>query len=175
MPAESYLGVPIPVGREVIGVISVQSTEQQGRFDEDDVRLLSIIAANVGAAIHNAQLYQETQRRAGEMAALAEAGRDVAATLDLPTVLERIAGHGKDLLAAASSAVYLLQPDGRMLRVIAAVGNYADALLGHDLEVGRGMVGHIVQSGVAERIDDATRDPRSVPSSAPRRNRWERG
>ncbi len=162
LPSESYLGVPVPVGREVIGVISVQSTEQEGRFDEEDVRLLRIIAANVGAAIHNAQLYQETQRRAGEMAALAEAGRDVAATLDLPTVLERIAGHGRDLLAAGNSAVAVLQPDGGTLQVIAAVGDIADAMLGYEIQVGDGMVGAIVQQGVAERIDDTTRDPRAV-------------
>jgi PAS domain S-box-containing protein len=162
VPARSYLGVPIPVGRQVIGVISVQSTQREGRFDEDDVRLLSTIAANVGAAIQNAQLYEESQRRAGEMAALAEVGRDVASTLDPATVLERIAGHARELLAAGSSGVYLLQPDGRTLRVIAAVGDVADVLLGYEIEVGTGIVGHIVQSGVAGRIEDTTEDPRTV-------------
>ena len=29
VPAASYLGVPIPVGDEIIGVLSVQSTEQE--------------------------------------------------------------------------------------------------------------------------------------------------
>jgi transcriptional regulator with GAF, ATPase, and Fis domain len=29
VPAASYLGVPIPVGDEIIGVLSVQSTEQK--------------------------------------------------------------------------------------------------------------------------------------------------
>ncbi len=36
----SYLGVPIRSGGLVIGVISVQSTDQEGRFTEADVRLL---------------------------------------------------------------------------------------------------------------------------------------
>ncbi len=60
-PSRSYLGVPIPVGREVIGVISVQSTKKTGRFGHDDVRLLSTIAANVGAAIQNARLFAEVE------------------------------------------------------------------------------------------------------------------
>jgi transcriptional regulator with GAF, ATPase, and Fis domain len=34
----SYLGVPIPSGGEVIRVVSVQSTEQEGRFSEADQR-----------------------------------------------------------------------------------------------------------------------------------------
>ncbi len=55
-PARSYLGVPILVAGRAIGVISVQSTQQAGRFGESDTRLVSTIAANVGAAIQNARL-----------------------------------------------------------------------------------------------------------------------
>ena len=62
--------------------ISVQSTTEEGRFGESDARLLSTIAANVGSAIQNARLYQEAQRRGDEMAALAEVGREISATLD---------------------------------------------------------------------------------------------
>jgi len=62
VPALSYLGVPITVGDHAIGVISVQSTTQEGRFDQADNRLLGIIAANVGVAIQNARLFAETQQ-----------------------------------------------------------------------------------------------------------------
>src|SRR5439155_605821 len=80
-PARSYLGVPILVAGRAIGVISVQSTQQAGRFGENDTRLVSTIAANVGVAIQNARLYRETQRRASEMAALADLGREVGGML----------------------------------------------------------------------------------------------
>lgn len=62
IPAASYLGVPIPVGDEIIGVLSVQSTEQENRFDENDLRLLSTIASSVGVAMKNAQLFEEVQQ-----------------------------------------------------------------------------------------------------------------
>ena len=62
LPAASYLGVPIPVGDEIIGVLSVQSTEQENRFNENDLRLLSTIAASVGVALRNAQLFEEVQQ-----------------------------------------------------------------------------------------------------------------
>lgn len=58
-PSASYLGVPIPVGGEIIGVLSVQSTEKENVFNEDDMRLLSTIAAHVGIAINNANSYEE--------------------------------------------------------------------------------------------------------------------
>jgi PAS domain S-box-containing protein len=57
---ETFLGVPIMAGKEAIGVLSVQHT-QAGRYTQDDVRLVSTIAANLGIALENARLYTETQ------------------------------------------------------------------------------------------------------------------
>jgi GAF domain-containing protein len=76
-PSRSYLGVPIMLGDEAIGVISVQSTEIEGRFAPADVQLLSTLAAHVGVAINNARLYREADRRGKEMAAVADLGREV--------------------------------------------------------------------------------------------------
>ena len=61
IPAASYLGVPIPVGDEIIGVLSIQSTEQENRFNESDLRLLSTIAASVGVALYNATLFEDVK------------------------------------------------------------------------------------------------------------------
>ncbi len=58
----SYLGVPIPVGDEIIGVLSVQSTEKENVFSEDDMRLLGTIAAHVGIAINNANAYKQLNK-----------------------------------------------------------------------------------------------------------------
>ncbi len=159
--AQSYLGVPIVVGQKAIGVISVQSISQEGRFDEADKSLLTTIAASVGAAIHNAQLYQETQRHAEEMAALAEVGRDISTTLDLPTVLERIASHARDLLAANSSAVYLADPDGQTLRAVVALSGIADEIKASAIQLGDGIIGDLAQRQAAEVINDANNDPRA--------------
>jgi PAS domain S-box-containing protein len=62
-PSRSYLGVPIVVGEKAIGVISVQSTREEGRFGDAEAGLLGTIAANVGVAIQNARLF-EAQRDA---------------------------------------------------------------------------------------------------------------
>ncbi len=60
--AASYMGVPIPVGDENIGVLSVQSTEQENRFNENDQRLLNTIASSVGVALRNAQLFEDVEQ-----------------------------------------------------------------------------------------------------------------
>ena len=78
----------------------------------DDARLLSTLASNVGTAIQNARLYSESQRRASEMAALADVGREISATLDLESLLQRIVELAAKLLDGTSSAVYLADDDG---------------------------------------------------------------
>ena len=59
--AKSYLGVPITVRGKAIGVISVQSTHEEGRFTPADQSLLTTMATGVGIAIRNAQLFAEAR------------------------------------------------------------------------------------------------------------------
>jgi len=160
--ARSYLGLPIIAGDTAIGVISVQSTKQEGRFGDSDVRLLTTIAANVGIAIQNARLYRETLRRASEMAALADVGREISATLDPGAVLERIAEQAQNLLATGSSAVYLAQPDGRSFRATVALGEIAAEILADTIVEGEGIIGDIVARKTAEAVNDVRADPRTV-------------
>ena len=56
-PAETWLGVPIFVGEEVIGVVSLQSF-QPDDFPDADVRLLTTLTANMGVALDNARLFE---------------------------------------------------------------------------------------------------------------------
>jgi signal transduction histidine kinase/CheY-like chemotaxis protein/putative methionine-R-sulfoxide reductase with GAF domain len=158
----SYLGVPILVGDKAIGVVSIQSIEEEGRFGEADARVLSTIASNLGTAIRNAQLYQESQRRAREMAELADVGREISATLEQEHVLQRIAERAMELLEADTSAVYLAQADRRTLRAIAAVGSDADAIRADTIVLGEGIIGTLATEGRAEFVNDVLHDQRAV-------------
>jgi len=160
--SRSYLGVPILAGKKPIGVISVQSVLQEGRFGESDVHLLSTIAANVGAAIQNARLYKETQRRAVEMAALAEIGSDIASTHEIEPVLERLAARTKELLNVGDIALYLIQPDGDTMRAMVALGKYTEEIKSSVLHLGEGISGSIAQSGIAEYVNYPEHDPRVI-------------
>src|SRR6266700_2314719 len=93
----SYLGVPIPSGGQTIGVISVQSTDQEGRFTEADQRLLSTIASAVGVAIHNAKLFEEARqaRAAAEEADAAKSSFLSTVSHELRTPLTSVLGFAK--------------------------------------------------------------------------------
>jgi GAF domain-containing protein/CheY-like chemotaxis protein/HPt (histidine-containing phosphotransfer) domain-containing protein len=163
-PAKSYLGVPIISGTDAIGVVSVQSMQRAGRFGASDSRLLSTIAANVGIAIQNARLYQETRRRGSEMAALAELGREVGGLLELDPILGRTAERARELLEADTSAVFLRDGDDEQRFVpVVALGATADLLLADTIESGVGIIGDLASRGAAEVVNDVLGDGRGVP------------
>ena len=162
-PVKSFLGVPILIGERAIGVLSVQSTTQEGRFGEADVRLLSTIAANVGVAIQNARLFLEARRRADEMAALAEVAREVSATLDLEAVLRQMTERAQALLEVDTSAVFLADESGERFRAIVAIGPVAEQIMADTISLGEGIIGDVAVRRTAEVVNDVLQDPRTVP------------
>jgi PAS domain S-box-containing protein len=159
---KSYLGVPLIAGGEVIGVVSLQNIDREDAFSQADLSLLSTLALNMGVTLENARLYQETQRRADQMALTADVGRELSATLDLQTVLERIAAHVHELFEARDTVLRLAEPDGQNFPVLVALGKYADQYCQDVVTMGRGITGYIARSGVAEIIDDLDTDTRTV-------------
>lgn len=102
--AASYLGVPIPVGDEIGGVLSVQSTEQENRFGENDLRLLTTIASSVGVALKNAILFEEVKKaqmeaeeasKAAELANEAKSAFLSTVSHELRTPLTSVLGFAK--------------------------------------------------------------------------------
>ena len=71
-------------GDQARGLIELGDMEREDAFSESDVRLLQTLANSMSVALENARLFDETQRRTREAAALAEVGRDISSTLDLP-------------------------------------------------------------------------------------------
>lgn len=157
---ESWLGVPILAGDKVLGIVDIQSYKQHA-FDDEHVRLLQTLSANMGVAIENARLHGETNRRAEEMSALAEIGNDIATTLELQPVLERIAGRAKELLKVRDIAIFMREGDGETFSAPVALGTYVEEITATSVKIGEGITGAIAQSGVAEIVNDPPNDPRS--------------
>lgn len=108
----SYLGVPIPSGGEVAGVISVQSTDEEGRFTEADQRLLSTIASAVGVALHNAKLFEEARlaRAAAEEADAAKSSFLSTVSHELRTPLTSVLGFAKIIRRRLQERLFPLIP-----------------------------------------------------------------
>ena len=109
----SYLGVPIPAGGQTIGVISVQSTDQEGRFTDADQRLLSTIASAVGVAFHNARLFEETRqaKAAAEEADAAKSSFLSTVSHELRTPLTSVLGFAKIIRRRLEDRLFPLIPE----------------------------------------------------------------
>ena len=107
------LGVPIPSGGQVIGVISVQSDEQEGRFTEADQRLLSTIATAVGVAFHNAKLFEEAgqARAAAEQADAAKSSFLSTVSHELRTPLTSVLGFAKIIRRRLEERLFPMIPE----------------------------------------------------------------
>jgi len=107
-------------------------------------------------------LGERAERRARELAALVEVGRDITATLDLNRVLERIARHAWRILESDDCDLYLMEPDRRTMKAIVSLSPYAAETMADPVYVGEGIVGYVAQSGVAEMVNDMLADPRAI-------------
>jgi signal transduction histidine kinase/CheY-like chemotaxis protein len=112
-PSASYLGVPIPSGGEVIGVISVQSTDHEGRFSEPDQRLLSTIASSVGVSLYNAKLFEEAShaRAAAEEADAAKSSFLSTVSHELRTPLTSVLGFAKIIRRRLEERLFPMIPE----------------------------------------------------------------
>ena len=72
--------LPLLAGKEVIGGITIADFEKENAFSDISIGMLETIASNMGTAIQNAHLFDETKRlfkEAEEARASAEQACDV--------------------------------------------------------------------------------------------------
>ena len=138
-PSRSYLGVPILVGDEAIGVVSVQSIEEEGRFGEAETGLLATIASNVGVAIHNARLFAEIGRQKQYLESLVEITPVAVVTMDAD---ERVTGWNP-----AAAELFGHAPEDALGRPV------DDLVFGEDArDEGREITREALRTGRAQRI-----------------------
>lgn len=94
---KSWLGVPMIVGDQVTGILSLQNIDRENAFDESDVRLLQTLAASMSIALENARLFDETQRllieteqRATELHIINSVQEELAQKLNMASIYELV-------------------------------------------------------------------------------------
>jgi sigma-B regulation protein RsbU (phosphoserine phosphatase) len=88
---KSWLGVPMLVGDQVTGILSLQDVEKENAYDEGDVRLLQTLAASMSVALENARLWEQEKLYRKALEREFEIGREIQAGF-LPAALPQPAG-----------------------------------------------------------------------------------
>jgi GAF domain-containing protein len=105
--AQSWLGVPLMTGEDILGVIVVQDFENEQRFSEDDAALMTTIASQVATAIQNAQLMEQIQQTARRERLIHEIASKVRRAPDMKSILSTTARELNRAFNATSTSIQL--------------------------------------------------------------------
>lgn len=155
---ESLLMVPLNYGLRVIGVLAISKLGLR-QFDEDDVRLLEVLAGHASIALENARLYEEQRKEAANARALLEFA-DV--TSKAPTVYaignETVAMAAR-LLDSTQASLWMQDERTRDYVCAAHRGYVEDASA-------EAIVREVVSEEAAERFLNGRRGPFVITPSA---------
>ena len=164
----SSIFVPIFVGERLTASITLESFEREEAYGDTEVHLLSAVAASMGLALRNAQLFNETKTALEQQTATGEVLQVISSSVaDTSPVFDKILDSCQHLFATDQLGIFLLSDDG-MVRVGAWRGSAFEAVV-HTFpkpleETATGMVLrdrrtlHIPDTGSAHDLPDTVRN-----------------
>ena len=165
---ESMLLVPMSFEDRVLGVIVVSQLGAD-RFDADDETTLSIFAGYAAQALVNAENLAQLRSQQGELEhrlvsqrRLLEVNERLLSTLDPTGVLEMIADSLKGVVAYDALTIYRLDRERGIRRAVVARDRFSELILEHELPLGAGITGWVVEHSEAVLANDAHLDARAV-------------
>jgi PAS domain S-box-containing protein len=153
VPFTAVIGVPLIWQDELVGVLNVLSDAELRRFDENDIRLLTLFASQAAVALQNANLYEQIMRRVEETAALRETAIDIASELEPDRLLETIVRRAVALLQVNGGSLHRYNPADGTSRLVVSYN------MGHDyrdviLQKGEGVAGQVLETGQPLVVND---------------------
>jgi signal transduction protein with GAF and PtsI domain len=155
---EAFLSVPIvaPPADRVIGVINVQHRKAH-RHGEKEMTLLSILGHQVGGAIENARLYQETALRSTQISTLAEVGQIIASGRYLEEVLQLVVNIIAKMMQARVCSVMLVDAQKNELVIKAAKASSEEYWRKPNLKIGTSLISRVVKERAPLMVRDVTK------------------
>jgi GAF domain-containing protein/CheY-like chemotaxis protein len=155
--SQSYLGVPIPAGDRVLGVVSVASSDPNA-FSEADERLLSTLSSSMGVALENARLFDETKRllaeteqRNAELAVVNEIGAALAKQLDFDAIVELVGERLAKTLRSQDLGIRLWDRSTNNISFPFEL-DHGQRVHGGAIELGQGLTSRVIESARPLRI-----------------------
>ncbi|MEA3350123.1 MAG: GAF domain-containing protein [Chloroflexota bacterium] len=82
-PLASWLGVPMMVGKKVLGVVATYHPTQDDVYDQQDLKILQSMASQTATAIQNARLYDRLNHKIKDLDAVNQIGQELTAGIQL--------------------------------------------------------------------------------------------
>jgi GAF domain-containing protein len=158
----SEVVLPLSVTDQIFGVFDIQSDRVYG-FNENDLTVLRVLAANISIAIESTRLFQDLQRRADQVATVAEASRALTQILDTDQLLQRIVDLIHSRFGFPYVHLYLVDPVQSKIMFKAGSGErssrFNQAHVSYDLDAEKGVIPWVVQHNTSKRVNDVEKEP----------------
>jgi signal transduction histidine kinase len=151
----SFLGVPITALGRPIGQIYLTDKQDAPEFNRQDEQMIELLAAQSGAAIANARLYQEVaeskvelSQRNEELELINAIANAVSSTIELEPLLEAMLIRVSSLFGANAGEIFLQEEGRKKYRQAMHVGDAKQVFATNKrYHLGEGFVGLVAESG----------------------------
>ncbi|MEO6348683.1 MAG: GAF domain-containing protein, partial [Aquaticitalea sp.] len=94
---KSALYVPMKVGNDVRGYVSLQNLDREHAFSKSDIQLLTTLTNSMSVALENALLFNETEQRNAELAVINSVQEGLVAEMDMQGIYDLVGDKTREL------------------------------------------------------------------------------
>lgn len=157
-----FIGVPLIAQNRRLGVFAIGKRDAQP-YTSEEVATFTNLAGLAATALEKAQLFDEVNRRARQLAMLNDISQELVAaeTDDVGALLQLITRSAVTILDSEAGSLLLADDDesGDMI-FRAVIGGASDELLGQRVPSGRGLIGEVVRTGRPQVSNQTQSDER---------------
>lgn len=165
----SWLGVPLTYGTNILGLMSVNSS-QVDFFTQEDVDVVLAFANQVAVALQNARLFNEARQQVRQLGALTEVAQSLNRALELNEVLNLVLEAVFDLVGHSNGSIWLIDKNSETVK-IANTFNIPSFLVEEfnrsDTSIHVEPFASVIQSGQALIIEGQNQNKRFTSYSLP--------
>jgi len=139
----SEVDVPMKVGKDLVGVLVVESNRPEA-FGAEDFEILTAAANQAAIAIGRARLMAAEREKASEQQALLDTISDLSAQLELGSLLQAVLERAVSLLRVSHGELAIYEAESEELVVVASHITMAKReTTGTRMKIGEGAMGHV--------------------------------
>ncbi len=160
--ALSCLIIPLRFQQKPIGVLSLAG-DKFDNLDSSIIEDLAQIVDQIAVAIEHARLLQQEEERSQTLSAINEAGREIAASIDLDRTLQLVMSKAAETLPMDAGALFVFDPVSELYRVAVSHNLPPDEVEKITFAFHEGVPGWVVQHQEPLIIANASNDDRVHP------------
>jgi diguanylate cyclase (GGDEF)-like protein len=157
--ARSFICVPLRMGEDKLGVLTLISTRPDVKLNQLDLELIESVGRQIAVAIKNTRLFTAVQRRAREADTLRIAASAITSSMSLKDVTQAIQEQIARVVPCDSSALFLVNGDN--IYIASTSGKMANSsIIGNEYPLDEELFLEILKSNNPLIIPDVREDRR---------------